>query len=127
MRWCGRLKNELKPWLKEQYCLPEEPGGEFVYHMEDVHEVYTRPYDPRRPQVCLDETSVQWIGEKRIPVPMAAGRPACFDYECERKGVCALFMLNEPLRGWREAVVAGRRTALIPRPAAPGCAYRARS
>ena len=62
-------KNELKPWLKQQYCLPEAPSGEFVYHMEDVLDVYTRPYDPRRPQVCLDETSVQLIGEKRTPLP----------------------------------------------------------
>jgi hypothetical protein len=98
--------------LKERYCLPEEPSGEFVYHMEDVLDVYTRPYDPRRPQVCLDETSVQLIGEKRIPVPMAPGRPARFDYEYERHGVCAVFMLNEPLRGWREVVVANQRTAI---------------
>jgi hypothetical protein len=80
--------------------------------MEDVLEVYTRPYDPRRPQVCLDETSVQLISEKRIPVPMAPGRLARFDYEYERNGVCALFMLNEPLRGWREVVVADQRTAI---------------
>ena len=80
--------------------------------MEDVLEVYTRPYDPRRPQVCLDETSVQLIGEKRIPVPMAPGRLARFDYEYERNGVCAVFMLNEPLRGWREVVVADQRTAI---------------
>ena len=80
--------------------------------MEDVLDVYTRPYDPRRPQVCLDETSVQLIGEKRIPVPMAPGRPAHIDYEYERNGVCALFMLNEPLRGWREVVVADQRTAV---------------
>src|SRR6266849_4100486 len=64
-------KNELKPWLKRQYCLPEAPSGEFVYHMEDVLDVYMRPYDPRRPVVCLDETSVQLVGESRIPVPMA--------------------------------------------------------
>jgi hypothetical protein len=80
--------------------------------MEDVLDVYSRPYDPRRPQVCLDETSVQLIGEKRIPVPMAPGRPACFDYEYERHGVSAMFMLNEPLRGWREVVVADQRTAI---------------
>ncbi len=98
--------------MKEQYCLPEAPSGEFVYHMEDVLDVYTRPYDPRRPQVCLDETSVQLIGEKRIPVPMAPGRPVRFDYEYERNGVCAVFMLNEPLRGWREVVVADQRTAI---------------
>jgi hypothetical protein len=80
--------------------------------MEDVLEVYTRRYDSRRPQVCLDETSVQLVGEKRIPVPMAPGRLARFDYEDERRGVCALFMLTEPLRGWREVVVADQRTAV---------------
>jgi len=62
--------------------------------------------------VCLDETSVQLIGEKRVPVPMAPGRPVRFDYEYERNGVCALFMVNEPLRGWREVVVADQRTAI---------------
>jgi hypothetical protein len=80
--------------------------------MEDVLDVYTRPYDPRRPQVCLDETSVQLVGEKRTPLPTAPGRPARFDYEYERRGVCALFMLNEPLRGWREVVVADQRTGV---------------
>jgi len=98
--------------LKEQYCLPEAPSGEFVYHMEDVLEVYTRPYDPRRPQVCLDETSVQLVGETRTPVPMAPGRPARYDYEYERNGVAAVFMLTEPLRGWREVVVGDQRTAV---------------
>ena len=54
---------------------------EFVYHMEDMLDVYTRPYAPRRPQVCLDESSVQLIGETRIPVPMAPGQPARYDFE----------------------------------------------
>lgn len=98
--------------MKEQYCLPEAPSGEFVYHMEDVLEVYTRPYDPRRPQVCLDETSVQLVGETRIPVQMAPGRPARYDYEYERNGVSTIFMLTEPLRGWREVVVGDHRTAV---------------
>ena len=80
--------------------------------MEDVLDVYTRPYDPRRPQVCLDETSVQLVAETRTPLPMAAGQPARYDYEYERHGVCALFMLNEPLRGWREVVVGDQRTAI---------------
>ena len=80
--------------------------------MEDVLDVYTRPYDPRRPLVCLDETSVQLVGEKRIPVPMAPGRPARYDYEYERNGVAAVFMLTEPLRGWREVVVGDHRTAI---------------
>jgi hypothetical protein len=80
--------------------------------MEDVLDVYTRPYDPRRPQVCLDETSVQLIGETRTPIPMAPGQPARYDFEYERHGVCALFMVNEPLRGWREVVVGDQRTAI---------------
>jgi hypothetical protein len=49
--------------------------------MEDVLEVYTRPYDPRRPQVCLDETSRQLLGEVNPPRPVAPGRPAGHDYE----------------------------------------------
>ncbi len=80
--------------------------------MEDVLDVYTRPYDPRRPQVCLDEASVQLVGETRTPLPPAPGQPARYDYEYARHGVCALFMLNEPLRGWREVVVGDHRTAL---------------
>jgi hypothetical protein len=80
--------------------------------MEDVLDVYTQAYDPRRPQVCLDETSVQLVGEKRTPLAAARGRPARFDYEYRRNGVCALFMLNEPVRGWREVVVADQRTAV---------------
>ena len=80
--------------------------------MEDVLDVYTRPYDPRRPQVCLDETSVQLVAETRIPLPTAPGRPARYDYEYERNGQCALFMLNEPLRGWREVIVGDHRRAI---------------
>jgi hypothetical protein len=80
--------------------------------MEDVLEVYTRPYDPRRPQVCLDESSVQLIGETRIPLPVRPGRTARYDYEYQRHGVSALFMLNEPLRGWREVVIGDQRTAI---------------
>src|SRR5216683_697650 len=56
-------KNDLKPWLKEYWCLPSEPSGEFVWHMEDVLDVYTRPYDPLRPQVCLDETSKHLVDD----------------------------------------------------------------
>ncbi len=78
--------------------------------MEDVLDVYTRPYDPRRPQVCLDETSRQLLGDVAPPLPPAPGRPARQDYEYTRAGVCNLFMLCEPLRGWRHVVVSDRRT-----------------
>jgi hypothetical protein len=79
--------------------------------MEDVLEVYHRPYDPRRPQVCLDETNRQLVRETRTPIPAAAGRPATVDYEYERNGTVNLFMLFEPLAGRRHVLVTERRTA----------------
>ena len=78
--------------------------------MEDVLEVYTRPFDPRRPQVCMDETSKQLVGETRTPIPAAPGRPERYDYEYVRNGVGNLFMFFEPLAGRREVKVTERRT-----------------
>ena len=80
--------------------------------MEDVLEVYTRPYDPRRPQVCLDETSRQLLGEVNPPQPVAPGLPARQDYEYQRGGVCNLFLVCEPLAGWRDVMVSDRRTRI---------------
>jgi hypothetical protein len=80
--------------------------------MEDVLDVYERPYDPRFPQVCLDETSKQLVGETRTPVPASPGHPAREDYEYVRNGVANLFMLTEPLRGWRQVTVTEQRTAV---------------
>jgi len=80
--------------------------------MEDVLEVYTRPYDPRRPQVCVDETSKQLVAETREPIPAAPGHPARVDYEYERHGTANLFMVCEPLAGQRRVKVTARRTAL---------------
>jgi hypothetical protein len=74
--------------------------------MEDVLAVvYTRPHDPDRPLVCVDETSKQLIAETRVPIPMKAGRPARFDYEDERNGTANLFMMFAPLEGWRHVKV----------------------
>ena len=67
--------------------------------MEDVLAVYTRPRDPDRPLVCLDETSKQLIAETRLPIPMKAGRPARFDYEYERNGTANLFMMPRSKAG----------------------------
>ncbi len=80
--------------------------------MEDVLDVYTRPYDPLRPQVCLDETSRQLLGDATPPEPMAPGRVAREDYEYVREGVCNLFMLSEPLGAWRHVVLSERRTRI---------------
>jgi hypothetical protein len=78
--------------------------------MEDVLDVYQRPYDPKRPQVCLDEASKQLIGETRWPVPVKPGQPARVDYEYVRNGTANLFMVFEPLAGKRYVKVTDRRT-----------------
>ena len=78
--------------------------------MEDVLEVYKRPYDRRRPVVCLDETSKQLIGEVARPVPVAPGRVAHYDYEYVRNGVANIFMIFEPLAGQRDVEITNRRT-----------------
>jgi len=80
--------------------------------MEDVLGVYERPYDPARPVVCLDETSRQLLADARRPTPLGPGRPARRDPEYVRGGVANLFLVTEPLRGWRAALVGERRTRL---------------
>jgi transposase len=80
--------------------------------MEDILEVYTRPYDERFPQVCLDEKSKQLVGEVREPLSVCPGRPARYDYEYEREGTANLFIVSEPLAGWRHISVTERRTKL---------------
>ena len=80
--------------------------------MEDVLDVYTRPYDPARPVVCLDETSKQLVSETRTPLPAEPGQPERVDYEYERQGTANLFMAVEPLTGQRHVTVTDRRTAV---------------
>ncbi|MFL5664013.1 MAG: IS630 family transposase [Ktedonobacteraceae bacterium] len=104
------LANELKPWIKKQWCIPTQADAEFVYHMEDVLEVSTRSYDSRRPQVCMDEVNTQLLAETRDPLPMEPGKPKREDYEYERQGVCNVFLACEPLTGQRFTMVAAQRT-----------------
>jgi hypothetical protein len=78
--------------------------------MEDVLDVYQRPYDPKRPMVCLDEASKQLVGETRQPVPVKPGQAARVDYEYVRNGTANLFMVFEPLAGRRQVKVTERRT-----------------
>jgi hypothetical protein len=98
--------------LKERWCIPPEANAEFVWHMEDVLDVYTRPADPRRPLVCLDETSRQLLGDVTPPQPVAPGTAAREDYEYVRQGVCNLLLVCDPLRGWRHVTVSDRRTRI---------------
>jgi len=78
--------------------------------MEDVLDVYKRPYDPRQPQICLDETSKQLIEEVRPVIAATPGQPERHDYEYKRNGVANLFMMVEPLRGRCHVTVTPRRT-----------------
>ena len=86
--------------------------------MEDILDVYTRPYDPRRPLVCLDEMPEQLLADTRVPLPPEParaerpGRPARVDYEYERRGTVNLFLVCEPLVGRRWVTVTDRRTAI---------------
>jgi hypothetical protein len=98
--------------LQKQWVIPPQANAEFVCAMEDVLEVYKRPYDPQRPVVCLDETSKQLVGETRTPVPAAPGQPRRIDYEYEGKGTANLFMVFEPLAGQRRVKVTERRTGI---------------
>lgn len=77
--------------------------------MEDILTVYKRAFNPDEPLVCMDETSKQLTAQTRHPIPTAPGRPARYDYEYERNGVCNLFMFFEPLEGKRHVSVTDRR------------------
>src|SRR5215211_7918857 len=94
------------------WCIPPKQSAAFVYHLEDVLEVYKRPYDPKRPVVCLDETFKQLIGETREPLPPRPGKVERFDHVYTRHGVASLFAAFEPLRGWRQIAVTDRRRRL---------------
>ena len=78
--------------------------------MEDVLEVYHRPYGEGEVLVCLDETSKQLVQETRQPRPSRPGAAMAYDYEYQRNGVSNLFMLFAPLEGWRRVEVTDRRT-----------------
>jgi hypothetical protein len=80
--------------------------------MEDVLEVYQRPYDPKRPQICMDEGSKQLLADTRERLPMQKGKPERYDYEYEREGTVSLFIAAEPLTGKRAVAVTERRTRL---------------
>lgn len=90
--------------------IPPEQNGSFVAHMEMVLDVYKRPFDPMYPVVCMDESPKQLIAETKVPIPVAPGKPAKYDYEYRRCGVCNIFMACEPLAGKRLVKVTERKT-----------------
>jgi transposase len=102
--------NELKPWQKKQWCIPPEANAEFVCAMEEILDVYKRPYEPSHPLVCMDEVNTQLLADVRLPLPVEPGQPERQDYEYEREGVCNIFVAYEPLAGKRLAQVRVQRT-----------------
>ena len=92
--------------------IPPDANAAFVAAMEDILEVYQRPYDRQRPLVCLDETSKQLIAETRLPIAAKPGQPGRHDYEYRRNGTANLFMMFAPLEGWRHVKVTDRHTAV---------------
>ena len=92
------------------WCIPPEQNAEFVCAMENVLEVYHRGYDPKRPMVCMDETSKQLVTETRVPQPLGPGQAERFDYEYARNGTANVFLFCEPLAGRRRVAVTNRRT-----------------
>lgn len=103
-------KNELKPWQKQGWIIQPGADAAFVAQMEQVLDVYKRPYDPEYPVVCMDEMPRQLIGEIATPIQPAPGRMERHDYEYKRNGTCDVFIANEPLGGWRMAKVTEQRT-----------------
>ena len=93
------------------WCIPPDQDAAFVAQMEQVLQVYRRPYDPKHPVVCMDEQSKQLICESRECI-MTAGGEQRIDHEYIRQGVCNVWMFVEPLAGWRDVPVSDRRTAV---------------
>ena len=95
------------------WCIPPKQSAEFVARMEDVLEVYSRPYEATRPVVCMDEKPFQLLDEYLEPIPMSeTNHIEKYDCEYVRKGSCSIFMFTEPLGQWREAHARPHRTCL---------------
>jgi len=96
----------------EYWVIPPEADGEFVAAMEDVLDVYARPYDVTLPVLCMDEQPVQLLEETRVPIAATKDHARRVDYEYERAGTASIFMFCEPLSGWRQVAVRERRTKI---------------
>jgi DDE superfamily endonuclease len=96
----------------KRFCIPPERNAAFVQAMEDVLEVYHRPYDGYRPQVCLDETSKQLLTHTRVPIPASPGSVERVDDEYKRCGTANIFAAIEPLTGWSLVEATERRASV---------------
>src|SRR5579862_4428275 len=94
----------------EYWVIPPAADSEFVAAMEDVLDVYSRPYDERFPVLCMDEQPVQLLKETRVPIAATKEHGERVDYEYERNGTASIFLFAEPLSGFRQATARQRRT-----------------
>lgn len=98
--------------MRKCWCIAPGQNADFVANMEDILDVYHRPFDPYNPVVCMDEQPTQLIGETRMPIPAAPGKPLQYDFEYERNGTAVNFMFTEPLGGWRKVTIREHRTKI---------------
>lgn len=105
-------KNELKPHQKRQWVIPPKEDAAFVAAMEDVLDVYCRPFDSQFPVINMDEQPFQRLDHTRELIPMKPGQPEREDYEYERKGTACIFLFTDALAKWRRVSVRERRTAI---------------
>ena len=96
----------------EYWVIPPEADAEFAAGMEDVLEIYCKPYDPACPVICMDEQPVQLLKETRTPIAATKDHGKRVDYEYERAGTANIFMFTEPLAGWREVAVRETKTKI---------------
>jgi hypothetical protein len=94
----------------EYWVIPPNADAEFAASMEQVLDMYARPYDFRFPVLCMDEQPIQLLKETRVPIAGTKKHPRRVDYEYERAGTASIFMFTEPLSGWRFVSVRERRT-----------------
>lgn len=93
------------------WCIPPHQNAEFVQHMEDVLEIYSRPLDSRIPVVCMDEQPIQLLADSREPIHLSQdNHTEKVDHEYIRCGTCNSFMFTEPLGGWRHVEITRTRT-----------------
>ena len=93
----------------QYWVIPPEANAEFVASMEEVLDVYERPYDANHPVLCMDEQPIQLLSETRKQIKATRNHPKRVDYEYKREGTASIFMFNEPLSGWRTVKVREHR------------------
>ena len=102
----------MKPWKVVSWIIPPKQNSQFVAQMEQVLDIYKRPYNADFPVICMDESPKQLIKETRVPIAMKPGSNARIDFEYERCGIANIFIASEPLKGKRFVEVTKQRTKL---------------